>query len=62
MKEALRRVVCPTCSGPPDPEDSFFDEEKLRLENARLKDEVRIRNSLFHPTDDHSLSRVTGSA
>ncbi|CAA6658497.1 unnamed protein product [Spirodela intermedia] len=40
MKEALRRVVCPTCSGPPDAEDSFFDEEKLRLENARLKDEL----------------------
>ena len=41
MKEALGRVICPNCGGPP-----YLDEEKLRFENARLKDEVG--NNLGH--------------
>ncbi|CAA6664737.1 unnamed protein product [Spirodela intermedia] len=40
IKEALRNIICPTCGGPPAAEDSFFDEEKLRMENARLKEEL----------------------
>ncbi|MQL90185.1 hypothetical protein Taro_022777 [Colocasia esculenta] len=40
MREALRNVICPTCGGPPAGEDANLDEEKLRMENARLKDEV----------------------
>ncbi|XP_078444427.1 homeodomain GLABROUS 11 [Wolffia australiana] len=40
MREALRNVICPTCGGPPTTEDSFFDEEKLRMENVRLKEEL----------------------
>nr|XP_019704584.1 homeobox-leucine zipper protein ROC8 [Elaeis guineensis] len=40
MREALKNVICPTCGGPPVTEDSYFDEQKLRLENARLKEEL----------------------
>ncbi|MQL90183.1 hypothetical protein Taro_022778 [Colocasia esculenta] len=40
VREALRNVVCPTCGGPPASEDSYFDEEKLRMENTRLKEEL----------------------
>jgi hypothetical protein len=39
MREALKNVICPSCGGPPVDED-FFDEQKLRMENARLKEEV----------------------
>lgn len=40
MREALRNVICPSCGGPPVTEDSYFDEQKLRIENAQLKDEL----------------------
>ncbi|XP_048544395.1 homeobox-leucine zipper protein ROC8-like [Triticum urartu] len=39
MREALKNVICPTCGGPPIAED-YFDEQKLRMENARLKQEL----------------------
>jgi homeobox-leucine zipper protein len=42
MREALKNVICPTCGGPPVAED-YFDEQKLRMENARLKEEVTMR-------------------
>lgn len=43
MREALKNVICPSCGGPPvaaAADDSYFDEQKLRMENARLKEEV----------------------
>ncbi|KAK1301956.1 Homeobox-leucine zipper protein ROC8 [Acorus calamus] len=39
MREALKNIICPSCGGPPLGEDSYFDEQKLRMENVRLKDE-----------------------
>ncbi|XP_062159674.1 homeobox-leucine zipper protein HDG11-like [Alnus glutinosa] len=40
IREALRNVICPSCGGPPVTEDSYFDEHKLRIENAQLKEEL----------------------
>ncbi|XP_061348032.1 homeobox-leucine zipper protein HDG11-like [Gastrolobium bilobum] len=40
IREALKNVICPSCGGPPLNEDSYFDEQKLRLENAQLKEEL----------------------
>ncbi|XP_073152792.1 homeobox-leucine zipper protein HDG11-like isoform X2 [Henckelia pumila] len=40
IREALKNVICPSCGGPPVSEDSYFDEQKLRLENAYLKEEL----------------------
>ncbi|KAF3974712.1 hypothetical protein ACB098_04G063300 [Castanea mollissima] len=40
IREALRNVICPSCGGPPVTEDSYFDEQKLRMENAQLKEEL----------------------
>ncbi|KAJ9167524.1 hypothetical protein P3X46_022170 [Hevea brasiliensis] len=40
IREALKNVICPSCGGPPVTEDSFFDEHKLRMENAHLKEEL----------------------
>ncbi|KAL8464770.1 hypothetical protein ACS0TY_034321 [Phlomoides rotata] len=40
MREALKNVICPSCGGPPVTEDSYFDEQKLRIENAHLKEEL----------------------
>ncbi|XP_077230301.1 homeobox-leucine zipper protein ROC8-like [Tasmannia lanceolata] len=40
IREALKNVICPSCGGPPIGEDMYFDEQKLRMENARLKEEL----------------------
>ncbi|XP_044465771.1 homeobox-leucine zipper protein HDG11 [Mangifera indica] len=40
IREALKNVICPSCGGPPVAEDSYFDEQKLRTENAQLKEEL----------------------
>ncbi|WOL09374.1 homeobox-leucine zipper protein ROC8-like [Canna indica] len=46
MREALKNVICPSCGGPPATDDTYFDEHKLRLENARLKEELDRVSSL----------------
>jgi hypothetical protein len=46
MREALRNVICPTCGGPPVADD-YFDEQKMRMENARLKEEARTNMLLL---------------
>ncbi|MCD9639035.1 Homeobox-leucine zipper protein hdg11 [Datura stramonium] len=40
MREAIKNVICPSCGGPPVTEDSYFDEQKLRMENLQLKEEL----------------------
>ncbi|CAA2961068.1 homeobox-leucine zipper HDG11 [Olea europaea subsp. europaea] len=40
IREALKNVICPSCGGPPVTEDSYFDEQKLRIENVQLKEEL----------------------
>ncbi|KAE8709642.1 Homeobox-leucine zipper protein MERISTEM L1 [Hibiscus syriacus] len=40
IREALKNVICPSCGGPPVTEDSYFDDHKLRMENAQLKEEL----------------------
>ncbi|KAF8378849.1 hypothetical protein HHK36_030198 [Tetracentron sinense] len=42
--EALKNVICPSCGGPPVGE--YFNEEKLRMENARLKEELERVSSI----------------
>ena len=54
MREALRNVICPTCGGPPVTDD-YFDEQKLRMENSRLKEEVN------HELTNHALFPATSS-
>ncbi|GFP88479.1 homeobox-leucine zipper protein hdg11 [Phtheirospermum japonicum] len=40
IREALKNVICPSCGGPPVSEDPYYDEQKLRMENAQLKEEL----------------------
>ncbi|KAK6128213.1 hypothetical protein DH2020_038047 [Rehmannia glutinosa] len=40
IREALNNVICPSCGNPPVSEDSYFDEQKLRIQNAHLKEEL----------------------
>ncbi|CAH8359451.1 unnamed protein product [Eruca vesicaria subsp. sativa] len=40
IREALKHAICPNCGGPPVSEDPYFDEQKLRIENAQLRDEL----------------------
>ncbi|KAJ3696483.1 hypothetical protein LUZ61_000188 [Rhynchospora tenuis] len=46
MREALKKVLCPNCGASHIPEDSYFDEQKLRMENARLKEELDRASSI----------------
>ncbi|XWS50919.1 hypothetical protein CRYUN_Cryun12cG0131900 [Craigia yunnanensis] len=40
IREALKNITCPSCGGPPVTEDSYFDDQNLRMENAQLKEEL----------------------
>ncbi|KAE9597446.1 putative transcription factor & lipid binding HD-SAD family [Lupinus albus] len=40
FREALKNCVCPNCGPAPLNEDSYFDDQKMRLENLHLKEEL----------------------
>ncbi|CAI9755331.1 unnamed protein product [Fraxinus pennsylvanica] len=40
LQAALRNIVCPNCGGPAVLGEMGFDEQQLRIENARLKEEL----------------------
>ncbi|KAI3420573.1 uncharacterized protein J3R85_012655, partial [Psidium guajava] len=40
LQAALRNIVCPNCGGPGMLGEMGFDEQQLRIENARLKEEL----------------------
>ncbi|KAH7514954.1 hypothetical protein FEM48_Zijuj11G0145100 [Ziziphus jujuba var. spinosa] len=40
LQAALRNVICPNCGGPAMVGDIGLDEQQLRLENARLREEL----------------------
>lgn len=41
-KEALTNASCPNCGGPASLGEMSFDEHHLRIENARLREEVLV--------------------
>ncbi|GLJ46618.1 hypothetical protein SUGI_0982270 [Cryptomeria japonica] len=45
IREALKNVICPNCGGPSG-EMSFDGQQQLRLENARLKEELDRLSSI----------------
>ncbi|WZZ10998.1 hypothetical protein YC2023_096919 [Brassica napus] len=46
IREALKHTICPTCGDAPSHEDSYFDEQKLRIENAHLREELERVSSI----------------
>ncbi|KAL5538731.1 hypothetical protein UlMin_045965 [Ulmus minor] len=40
IREALKNVICLSCGGPPINDDCYFDEQKILMENAQLKEEL----------------------
>lgn len=42
LQAALRNIICTNCGGPGILADLSYDEQQLRIENARLKEEVII--------------------
>ena len=42
LQATLRNIVCPSCGGPAVLGEIGYDEQQLRIENARLKEEVYI--------------------
>ncbi|CAI9292595.1 unnamed protein product [Lactuca saligna] len=39
-KEALANAMCPNCGGPTAIGEMYFDEQQLKIENARLREEI----------------------
>ncbi|CAI9292597.1 unnamed protein product [Lactuca saligna] len=39
-KEALANAMCPNCGGPTANGEMYFDEQQLKIENARLREEI----------------------
>ncbi|KAK6777445.1 hypothetical protein RDI58_024162 [Solanum bulbocastanum] len=46
IREAIRNPICTTCSGPAIIGEVSFEEQHLRIENSRLKDELDRVNAL----------------
>lgn len=46
MKEAMANPVCNSCGGPAIPGQISFEEHQIRIENARLKDELNRISAL----------------
>lgn len=40
LREAFKNITCATCGGPSNDENRKHSLEQLRLENARLREEV----------------------
>ncbi|OIW03379.1 hypothetical protein TanjilG_31826 [Lupinus angustifolius] len=40
FREAMKNCICPNCGPTPLNEDSYFDDQKMRLENLHLKEEL----------------------
>ncbi|KAK9115876.1 hypothetical protein Sjap_014823 [Stephania japonica] len=57
IREALRNVICPAC-GPPVDEDGLHDEQKLRMENAQLKEELDRISSIAAKYIGRPFSRL----
>ncbi|KAE8770655.1 homeobox-leucine zipper protein ROC8-like [Hordeum vulgare] len=52
MCEALKNFICLNYKGPPVVKD-YFDEQKLRMENARLKEDLSRVTGLTSKSLDH---------
>ncbi|KAJ4916069.1 Homeobox-leucine zipper protein HDG12 [Raphanus sativus] len=46
IREAIKRAICLSCGDAPLHEDSYFDEQKLRIENAHLREELERVSSI----------------
>lgn len=40
LRDAVRNVSCPNCGGPANLAEMSFDEQQLRIENVRLREEI----------------------
>ena len=47
LQSAIRNVVCPNCGHAAVLAEMSYEEQQLRIENARLKDEVTLVCSLL---------------
>ncbi|KAJ4911610.1 Homeobox-leucine zipper protein HDG11 [Raphanus sativus] len=50
IREALKHAICPNCGCPPVTEDPYFNEHKLRIENAHLRDKLERMSTLHQST------------
>ncbi|CAN6879752.1 unnamed protein product [Brassica oleracea] len=46
IREAIKQAICLNCGDAPLHEDSYFDEQKLRIENAHLREELEKVSSV----------------
>ncbi|XAR71739.1 hypothetical protein NMG60_11018142 [Bertholletia excelsa] len=61
MKEAMKNPICSTCGGPAVLGDISVEVYHLRVENARLRDELNRISALAHKFLGRPLSSLAGS-
>eukprot|EP01018_Ginkgo_biloba_P005890 Gb_05082 [translate_table: standard] len=61
LREAIKNVVCPNCGGPASLGDMSFDEQHLRLDNARLKEELDRVSSIASKYIGRPISPLAAS-
>ncbi|XP_061369544.1 homeobox-leucine zipper protein ANTHOCYANINLESS 2 [Gastrolobium bilobum] len=59
MKEAMSNPICNSCGGPAIPGQISFEEHQIRIENARLKDELNRICSLTNKFLGKPISSLT---
>ena len=59
LQAAIQNVVCPNCGGQAILGEMSFDEQQLRIENARLKDEVLNPSSSKSTSLTSSRNNIT---
>ncbi|KAK7279986.1 hypothetical protein RJT34_25048 [Clitoria ternatea] len=60
MKDAMSNPVCNNCGGPAIPGQISFEEHQIRIENARLKDELNRICALANKFLGKPISSLTG--
>ncbi|KAG7589971.1 Homeobox domain [Arabidopsis suecica] len=59
IREALKHAICPNCGGPPVSEDPYFDEQKLRIENAHLREELERMSTIASKYMGRPISQLS---
>ncbi|KAL1192194.1 Homeobox-leucine zipper protein HDG11 [Cardamine amara subsp. amara] len=59
IREALKHAICPNCGGPPVSEDPYFDEQKLRIENVHLREELERMSTIASKYMGRPISQLS---
>lgn len=62
IREAIKNVSCPSCGGPSAVGDMTFDEQQLRVDNTRLREELERVSSMATRYIGRPVAALAGSS